>query len=236
MNMLELKLAFRNLLGGKLRTLLNVGALSFCYVLIIGVQGIYEGMLRQGMQDKINDEIGGGQYWGSNYDPNDPISLDDSSAELAPAIKLLVESGNAAPVLIRQASIFPGGRIQSILLKGIDPGQKVLNIPTAKFNDEKNAIPALIGTRMAKRNAFKPGDYITIRFRDAKGTFDAIEVKITGIIDTNVPTIDSGQVWLPLEELRKLTGLSDKATIVVVAKDIKGLAAPRAGISKIMIS
>jgi hypothetical protein len=42
--MLILKLALRNILGAGIRTWLNVAALSFSFVVIIFVQGMYNGM------------------------------------------------------------------------------------------------------------------------------------------------------------------------------------------------
>ena len=47
------KLAYRNLVGAGLRTWLNVGVLSFIYVLIIWHQGLFTGMLEQASRDYI---------------------------------------------------------------------------------------------------------------------------------------------------------------------------------------
>ena len=47
--MLILQLALRNLLGAGLRTWLNVVALSFSFVVIVFLQGMYDGMNRQAM-------------------------------------------------------------------------------------------------------------------------------------------------------------------------------------------
>lgn len=219
--MLLFKLAYRNLVGAKLRTWLNVGVLSFCYVLIIWHQGFFSGMLRQGTQDKMDDEIGGGQYWHGRYDPFDPMTLEEAHGKLPPGLRALAGSGEAAAILIRQASIFPGGRMQSILIKGIDPAQKVLKIPSEKLAETPGAVPVLAGRRMARKNALKEGEFLTVRFRDAGGTFDAVECRIAGIIQSNVPTIDVNQLWLPLETMRKLTGMADEATIAVIARGRK---------------
>jgi putative ABC transport system permease protein len=216
--MLLFKLAIRNLLGAGLRTWLNVGVLSFCYVLITLVQGIYSGWLRQGMNDEINEEIGGGQYWQENYSPYDPLTLDDSHARPSRELQTLVDSGQAAEILIRQASIFPKGRAQQVLLKGINPSQRVLKLPTSLLVSSDGTLPVLIGARMAKRNELKMNDLLTIRFRDVHGTFDAREGRITGIMATNVPTIDTGQLWIPLDEMRRLTGIAGESTILVTAR------------------
>ncbi len=217
-----LKLAYRNLIGAKLRTVLNVGVLSLTYVLVIWHQGLFSGMYRQATRDVIKDEIAGGQYWQKNYDPYDVLSLEESHGFIPLELKSLIENGKTLPILIRQANMYSQGRVQSVLIKGINPGQKILDIPTAKLDSEKDILPVLIGKIMARKNSLKLGDSVTIRWRDIHGTFDAVEGEIVEIMNTNVPTIDSGQIWLPLERLQKMTGLTNQATIIVVDKEVAG--------------
>ncbi|MFH0803395.1 MAG: FtsX-like permease family protein [bacterium] len=216
------KIAYRNLVGAGLRTWLNVGVLSLIYVLIIWHQGLFIGMLKQASRDAIRDEISGGQYWQKNYDPDDPMSLDDSHAPVPPPLKEIIRRGDAVAVLVRNASIFPGGRIQNILLKGIEPGQNILGIPTALLATGDKTLPVLAGERMARNNSLRPGGSLTIRWRDVHGTFDAEEGRIAGIIRTNVASIDSGQLWVPLPDLQKMMVIPGEATMVVIKDGVAG--------------
>jgi ABC-type antimicrobial peptide transport system permease subunit len=59
---------------------------------------------------------------------------------------------------------------------------------------------------------------VTVRWRDARGTFDAREILITGIMTTTDGSIDEGQVWLPLETLREMAAMPGQATIVVTVQ------------------
>ena len=220
--MLALKLAYRNIKGAGLRTWLNVAVLSLAYVLIIWHQGIFLGMLKQGSHAVIEDEIAGGQYWHKNYDPFDPLSYDESHGPIPAKLTGLIEDKEATRILIRQAAIYPEGRMQTVLLKGIEPGQRILGIPSASLDKEEDVLPVLIGRRMAKSTSLGIGDYLTIRWRDVKGTFDAVEGKIVEIMNTKVVGIDKGQVWVPLKELQKMTGLKDEATIIVVGQNVQG--------------
>lgn len=219
--LLLLRLAYKNLIGAKLRTWLNVGVLSLTYVLIIWHQGLFSGMYRQGTREAINGEFGGGQYWHKNYDQYDVLSLENSHSIIPDKLKSMINNNQAAAILIQQASIYPKGRMQSVLLKGIEPNQTVLNIPTTKLAVKKTVLPVLIGKIMARNNSFHAGDSLTIRWRDVHGTFDAVEAEIVGIMETDVPTIDAGQLWLPLNLLQEMFDLKDEATIIVVGKDIK---------------
>jgi len=220
--MLALKLAYRNIKRAGLRTWLNVAVLSLAYVLIIWHQGIFLGMLKQGSQAVIEDEVAGGQYWHENYDPFDPLSYDESHGTIPEKLAGLIEDKKAIPILIRQAAIYPEGRIQTVLLKGIDPEQIILGIPSSSLEKDEDVLPVLIGRRMGKSTSLDIGDYLTIRWRDVHGTFDAVEGKIVEIMNTKVPSIDKGQLWVPLKELQKMVSMKDEATIIVVGQNVQG--------------
>lgn len=213
--MLALKLAYKNLMGAGLRTWLNAIVLSFSFVMIIWFKGMLDGWDREAKLDSINWEIGGGQYWHENYDPADPFTLTESHALLNKAQHALVQRGTLVPELITRGTIYPEGRMQNILIKGIDKDQKVLALPTEKLDTAVSGIPAIIGAGMAESNNLVPGDRMTIRWRDANGTFDADEVIITSVFSSNVPGIDKGQVWIPIEKLRKMMLLPGEATLLV---------------------
>ena len=209
------KLAAKNLIGAGLRTWLNVIVLSISFVVIIWHKGILDGWNIQARNDMINWETGGGQYWQNSYDPYDPFSLTEAHSKIPASFDSIASNGEMATILITQGTIYPSGRIQSILIKGINSNQKILKLPSLRFIGNNEEIPALIGRQMAKDNGLKAGDMVTLRWRDIHGTFDATEMKITGIFETNVPTVDLGQVWVPLDRLQKMIGAPGEATIIV---------------------
>jgi len=214
--MLIIKLALKNILGAGLRTWLNVIALSFSFVAIIYMQGLYNGMSDQMEKIAIEAEYAGGQYWHSSYDPFDPLTLDDAHGKIPDNLHTLIDRGEAIPILIRAASIYPNGRFQNALLKGIPPDQKILSIPSGVLENGDTSIPALIGGRMARSTGLKKGDYLTVRWRDTNGTFDADEFFISNIMKTDDSAIDNGQLWIPLEKMREMMDMKGEATIVVL--------------------
>jgi len=214
-----LRLALKNLLGAGLRTWLNVVVLSLSFVLIIWLQSLYKGMGDQAKEAKIDIEFGGGQYWHEYYDPLDPLKLEDAHGIVPDPIQEKIDEGEATPILVAQASIYPEGRLRTILFKGIDPRQSVVNLPAKFLVGEGEEIPALVGTRMAKSAGLELGGTVTVRWRDAKGTFDARDVRITQIMNTSVGTVDQGQIWIPLQTMRELMGMENEASLVVVAQN-----------------
>jgi ABC-type lipoprotein release transport system permease subunit len=214
--MIAFKLAYKNLMGAGLRTLLIVFVLSLAYILIIYMNGLYQGWDRQARIESIAWEVAEGQYWHDMYDPYDPMTLTDAHAPVPATLEAEASEGNAVPILITQATIYPEGRMMGVMLRGIDTRQNILSLPTEKLDPESEEITAMVGIRLAKSAGLELGDYLLIRWRDVNGTFDATDAKITGIFNTTVPAIDQGQVWIPLLTLQEITGMTGEATMVVM--------------------
>jgi ABC-type lipoprotein release transport system permease subunit len=224
--MLAFKLALRNLLGAGLRTWLNVIVLSFSFVIIIWTKGILEGWDRQARADMIKWEIAAGHYWHQDYDPYDPLTLTDSHGTVPDDLIPDIKSLSIVPVLITQGTLYPMGRMLPVIVRGIDPRQNLLALPTKKLEESEGDVPAIIGSAMAENSKLSEGDYVILRWRDKNGTFDATEIRIAGIFETNVPTVDVGQIWLPIERLREMMILPDEATIMITATDFSNAQAP----------
>jgi ABC-type lipoprotein release transport system permease subunit len=216
--MMIFRLAWRNAVGAGLRTWLNATVLSFAFVAIIWTQGLYQGMNAQVEDTMIATVYGSGQYWHKDYDPFDPLSLPDAHGRIPGVLSELARSRQAVPILMTQGSIYPEGRMQPVLLKGIDPRQKALTLPSDALATGGKELPVLIGTRMAGTTGLKKGDFITVQWRDVHGTFDAREARIVSVMKTTVPDIDVGSIWLPLERLQQMTGMKEEATLVVLAR------------------
>jgi len=210
------KLALKNILGAGFRTWLNIFILSLAYFTIISMQGLFVGWNEDAAREIKEWHIAEGQYWQANYDPYDPFTLEDSHEIIPAELTELVENGDAIPILLTPASIYPQGRMQNILLKGIDPSQKLLKIPTAKLNTESEEFTAIIGDRMAKSSELKEGDYVTLRWRDANGALDAIDVKIGHIFEASVLAVDSNVMWIPLSRMQAMLDLKNEATKIVL--------------------
>ncbi len=213
-------LAIKNIRSTGLRTWLNVLTLSVGFVFVIWMQGLMNGLIQQMESAQIDNEYAGGQYWHKEYDPLDPLTIQDAHSQPDTALQNLVETGHVTPILLAVGSLYPDGRGQSVLLRGINPTQQIISIPSHVLkNENDDQIPALIGTRMAKHTNLKMGDTVTLRWRDTHGIFDAIDITIAHIMNMPVPGLDTGQVWLSLESLRKMTNLPNSATLFIAKKD-----------------
>ena len=226
---LIIKTAFKNIIGSGRRTWLNVAVLSLIIVVMIAYIGTLDGWVEEARHEIREWETREGQIWHPDYDRFDIFTLQDAHGFIPAELNECVKSGVAVPVLVLQGSIFPQGRIQNILLKGISTSQQILKLPSWELKTgDSNEIPAIIGTRMAKTTNLKKDDRIMLRWRDKNGVFDAREIVITHVFYTKAPSIDAGQIWLNIDDLYKMTGITGEATYLVrtddcaVSTDISG--------------
>ena len=226
--MLLIRPAIKNILGGGMRTWLNMAVLSFTFVLIVLYNGITDGWVQESRRETIQWETGPGQLWHSDYDRFDIFSIQEAHGVIPKKLQPAIAAHTYTPILVSLGVIYPQGRLQNVLLKGIDPEQSILNIPSKQLKSSGDEIVTLIGKRMAQAAKLKKGDRVMVRWRDRNGTFDAREVLISDVFDTKVASVDEGQLWFNLEDLRKLTSLPDEATYLIrsangpVVSDVEG--------------
>ena len=214
-------IALKNLLGARLRTILNVFVTAFSFFIILFFLGMYDGMLQHAKNVTIDTEIAGGAYWHPKYDPLDPMSYEDAHSNLPDDIQALIDKKQAFSVLVSQVSIYPGGRIMPAILKGIPPDQNIVNMPTeALIGINDGTIPVLIGKGMAKDSKLKVGDSFTIRWMDADKTYDADEATVVYIMDTENFKLDMGHIWVPLNIAQSMLGMKEEATYVTYAQGL----------------
>tara|TARA_Y100000748_G_scaffold193593_1_gene162109 strand:+ start:537 stop:1712 length:1176 start_codon:yes stop_codon:yes gene_type:complete len=214
-----LKIAMKNLLGARLRTFLNVFVTAFSFFLIIFMSAMYDGMLQHAKQVTMDTEIAGGAYWHPKYDPLDPMTFENAHSVPPTAVQALVDEKKAFPVLVSQASIYPGGRIMPTIMKGIPPAQNIVNMPTdALFGHQDIAIPVLIGKGMASESKLEVGDSFTIRWLDSDLTYDANEGTVVHIMNTENFKLDMGHIWIPLNKAQSMLAMEGEATYVTYEK------------------
>jgi len=221
------KIALKNLLGSRLRTFLNVLVTSISFFLIIFITGLYDGMRQHAKQVTIDTEVAGGAYWHPKYDPMDPMLFEDAHSILPSEIDFLIQEKKAVPVLVSQAAIYPNGRIMPVVMKGIDPAQNIVNMPTGSLSQNKDInIPVLIGKGMANNAKLDIGDSFTIRWLDSDGTYDADEGTVVHIMDTENFKLDIGHIWIPINKAQEMLAMKNEVTYVAYKEGLAKVKAP----------
>ena len=214
--MLALKLAYRNLLAGGLKTFLNVFVLSLSFVLLVFYNGMIDGWDRQAQVDTQAWEIGEGQYWVPGYDKYDAFTLQDAHQKLSSEVQKMIKDKKMLPILLREGAAYPQGRQMSVILKGMDVEQTMLKVPMGDVNNVQDPSSALLlGRRMAETLKLEVGDELLLRWRDANGAFDAHNFRVAATFDCDVPSVDVGQLYMDIEVLRDMCAMPNEASILV---------------------
>ncbi|MCL2727197.1 MAG: FtsX-like permease family protein [Bacteroidales bacterium] len=218
--MLLIKTAFKNIIGSGKRTWLNVTVLSLTLVIMVAYAGTNDGFVEEARRETREWEIREGQLWHPEYDRFDIFTLQDAHGVIPDELAPCVQSGASVPILVLQGSMFPKGRLQNVLLKGIPVSQTALALPSWEIvPDGSGDIPAIIGKRMAKSADMTTGDRVMLRWRDHNGVFDARQIVIVHIFDSKVPAVDGGQIWFNLDDLYEMSGMAGQATYFVQTRD-----------------
>ena len=217
--MLIIRTAFKNIIGAGRATWLNIAVLSFVLVIMTAYNGMLDGWIEESRRDTMDWDTGWSQLWQTNYDKYDIFSLPDAHGKIPGQIDDVLKADMATPLLVIQASVYPQGRMMNIQLKGIDPGQHILKIPTQSLRSTGGETPVVIGKRMAATTNLKKEDRVMLRWRDKNGVFDAREVQIAAIFETTVGSVDAGQMWIALDDLYAMTGMQGEATYIVMQRE-----------------
>ncbi|MDA3853719.1 MAG: FtsX-like permease family protein [Bacteroidales bacterium] len=221
---LTLNLAIKNLLGAGLRTWLNVFILSLAFVVMLFYNGMLEGWSRDGIRDMIRSEVGYGQFWVQGYDKLDAYTFEEAHHTLPAAVQELIDKKEVSPMLIREASVYPQGRMQGAILKGMDLQQTILpDIPLQKLAESEEEYGLMLGRRMADHLQVKEGETMLLRWRDINGAFDARSFTLVHIFDTDNPPIDIGQLYLDIALLQEMAMLQNQYTVLTVGEDFNAV-------------
>jgi ABC-type lipoprotein release transport system permease subunit len=215
-------LAIKNLLKAGLRTWLNTIVLAFTFVLIIFYNGFINGWYNQAEEEAIAWELGQGIFQNEKFDPQNPFSFQDGHGVIPPN-----PQQHFIPVLVRQATLYPDGRTMPVVVKGIETSNNPLKLPTKYLSQSNAEIPAIIGKRFASSANLRKGDQVLLRWRDKNGTFDAAEITVEGVFNTNVTSVDNGQIWLPIDKLQSMTGLSNEASYLITQSGFQPIESKR---------
>ncbi len=210
----EIKIAFKNFFGGGIKSWLNSIAISFAFVFIIFYYGMIDGWNQQTSKDAIDWEYGYGHVIHKNYDPFNVFSLPESHEAITEDF-----TENLTPVLISHGNIIVNYKANPILIKGIDPNQNIVKIPTANLKNNT----AVIGSKMASECKLKSGDSIKIQYFNFSGEPDTVNFKIVEIFNTNVHFVDNGQIWISIHELNKMLGTQNHATYFIAHKNFENI-------------
>ncbi len=223
--MILLKLALRNVLRNKRRTVLSGLAIGITLACLIFIDGIYIGMLESMIRTATDTLLGQGQIHADGF--RDTIEVENTIHNLNDIIESLHSEELLSGYTERTVSvamISSAAGVNSVILYGIDPateeGMSMVDdaIQEGDYLASEANGQVLIGSKIAETLEVETGDRLVITMAQADtGQLSQDMFRVTGIFHMGMRNIDSGLAFIHINQSRKLL-LLDNATHEIALK------------------
>lgn len=231
------KLAFKNLVRHRNRTLITSIIIALAIFLYIFYDSIIGGMTEISYETIIDYESGHLQvvdeiYW----EEDDELPL-DNLLSIDGGIQREIESIEgylaSSAELSFSAQLNNGIEELPVMGKGIVP-EDFLKVFALEGQFVEGSIfttgeyQAVLGKRLADLMDLRIGDYITLLVRDKYDTFNTIDVEIAGLIHTSNPNVNQNIIYLPLDLVQRALNVDGQVSKVIIRLENKNLASRQA--------
>lgn len=225
-----LKIAYFNLWRRKSRTILVITMLGFGLAAMIFSQGLYEGMMVQMKNDLIRTGAGEIVIYASGYEKSHLLS--DHIKDPATLKDILEKDSNVTRFVsrVRCDGIVSSAKYsQEANIIGIDTSREGPFIGykdplvEGKFQADANANTAMIGKKLAEKLKVGIGKKVVIQGQALDKELTAFAFRISGIVRTNNPEIDTSGVLVDkgqLQRLFKINGVTEFSLLLKKDADV----------------
>jgi ABC-type lipoprotein release transport system permease subunit len=217
------KIAWASLVRRSTRSVLVVMMIAVSLWGLFFMEGIYDGMTEQMINNAIRSDSGHISLFGEGYrlDPDlsrqvDDVAVVDSllarDSRVLSYVKRLKQDGLVATAhYSRGVAIFgvdlaaeeKHGRLKGYLSRG-------------EFSFGKKGRGAIIGFKLADKLQVRIGSKIVLSAQDSHGEVSAAPLKVRGILKTNNMALDENAVFIGDKKARKLLAMDDGVSQVGV--------------------
>ncbi|MGM0441984.1 MAG: ABC transporter permease [Elusimicrobiota bacterium] len=227
------KLALKNLIRHRNRTVITSVIIAFAIFFYILMDSMIAGMVQMSYDSVINFESGHLQILTKKYrEKEDKLPLEnllvDPKGAVSKAEKIEGYLGSSVE-LDFQARLNNGVNELPIVGRGIRPEkfQKIFNLNDRFVEGEmlsSGKYEVVMGKKLARLLNLEVGDYATLLVKDKNETFNTIEARISGLVHTGNPNVNSNIVYVPLDVARRALAVTDRASKVKIKLEKKDLA------------
>ena len=203
------KMAFKNLLRHKRRTLLTLITTIVGIMLAVVGEGLNGGLEKQVSDLSIKSETAYGRIFGKGYyeekEDNDILEFPIDEDEM-----LALEGISITKRISFTGTITDSDLEFAVYYMGVDEQEENQVFQREKYiisgNFIKNRNDVVIGSELAKLLNVKVGDQLTLMARNINKNQNAYDILITGIIKTGNVIFDGKAVFLSQDFAREFTG------------------------------
>ncbi|MCG8515828.1 MAG: ABC transporter permease [Halanaerobiales bacterium] len=227
------KLAFKNLIRHRTRTIVTASIIAFAIFFFILFDSLLAGITELSYQNIIDYEAGHLQVVEQEYwEEEDELPLTNLlvvDRQLSAAVENVKGYQASSMELNFPARLNNGTNELPVVGKGVIPGSftEVFALED-QFVEGTMFSPgeykAVMGKRLADLLKLEIGDYITLLVKDKNETFNTIDAEISGLVHTGNPNINSNAVYLPLDIVQQALNVNNRVSKLIVRLGNKNLA------------
>ncbi|TSA06330.1 MAG: ABC transporter permease [Deltaproteobacteria bacterium] len=231
MELLNLKLAFRNVFRNRVRSLITLAAIAFGCISLIIAGGFFEDTFMQMREAYIHGHLGHIQVYKKGYLEKGNTRPFDYMIEHPEKVKELIASVDHVKFITPRISfsglLSTGENTISILGQGVDPiGEKTIGIiegasagvaiEAGENLSSDDMYDVVIGTGLAKAMGSKVGDFIILVSNTVGGALNALDMKVKGVFFTASKEFDDRALRMPITAAQALLRTDGVQTLVVL--------------------
>ncbi len=223
---LLLRLAVRNLLRNRRRTVLTMITVAFAVLFLNVWDAMLRGLERQSYDNLIHYQTGHAKVFEEGwFELRDELPLDRSLEDPAAVLERVRQVPGVAAAVPRIAfrAHLSDGRdqipVQGLGIETAGSDSDVFRIPDAVVAGSYLPVDGsglLLGSGLARVFNVGPGDWMTVLVRTRTGVWEARELEVTGVVTTGNPSIDQNSFIMGLEPARAMLDMEGRATEVAV--------------------
>lgn len=225
---LILKMAWKNSFIRLSRTLLVIIMIAVSMSMMLGIQGIYDGMVNNMVDKNKRSDSGDISIFAKDYRVNRDLSYRVKNAQEIKAEIQKMDGVEAAALRLRADGLLSTARKSSFaLVVGIDLNEEERFGKFSEFLKEGSVDlqkqGAIIGIELAKTLKVRVGSKVIFSTQDGSGEINSIALYIRAIVQTTNIALDNSAIFIDIGQLHKFLGTaSTEATqIAVKSKDEK---------------
>lgn len=225
---LILKMAWKNSFIRLSRTLLVIIMIAVSMSMMLGIQGIYDGMVNNMVDKNKRSDSGDISIFAKDYRVNRDLSYRVKNAQEIKAEIQKMDGVEAVALRLRADGLLSTARKSSFaLVVGIDLNEEERFGKFSEFLKEGvidlQKQGAIIGIELAKTLKVRVGSKVIFSTQDGSGEINSIALYIRAIVQTTNIALDNSAIFIDIGQLHKFLGTaSTEATqIAVKSKDEK---------------
>jgi putative ABC transport system permease protein len=218
------KLALRNVLRQKIRTLMTVGAIAAGVVSLVLAGGFVADIFIQLREFTIHSQLGHIQVYKEGYyrygtQAPSKYLIDDPE----PLQARLLKDPKVLDVMARLnfSGLMSNGRSDlAIIGEGVEPDKEqklgtYLSLIAGRHLKDQDQFGIVLGEGVAQSQKLVPGDQVTLLINNKDGSLNSLEFEVIGVFRSFSQEFDSRAVRIPLAAAQELLSSSGINSLVV---------------------